>query len=279
MPLAAIELRSGSGPLIPHERVGIALVLLGFIGSFAFIRMSTRMMRSPRFSWWPGSVVKGGVHVHHLAFGICLMIAAGALGFAFYNDTPWPQIFALFFGIGVGLTIDEFALWIYLDDVYWAEAGRTSIDATVIAAAGMGLIMIGVQPIAFSAASTSAIIESVAAILLVFAAVATCFFKRRLLHGVVGFFLSPIAIYGAIRLGKPDSPWARRFYGERRPEKQARAVQRFAPDRRTERFKQRFRDLVGGLPEDEYEAKLAERADARETAAAMRERADSTGGV
>jgi hypothetical protein len=272
---AAIELRSGSGPLIPHERIALALVLVGFIGSFAFIRMSTRLMRSPRVSWWPGSVKSGGVHVHHLAFGIVLMIAAGSLGFAFFNDDPWLEISAALFGIGVGLTIDEFALWIYLDDVYWAEQGRASIDATVIAAAGMGLILIGVQPIKFSTSTVSALLESIAALAVLITTITVCFFKGRMMHGAIGFFLLPVGLYGAFRLGKPDSPWARRFYGERRPDKQAKAKERFRPDRRTERFKQRFRDLVGGLPEDEYEAKLAERAEAREAAAKLRQRADS----
>ena len=76
-------------------------------------------------------------------------------------------------------------------------------------------------------------------------------------------------------IGKPDSPWGRRFYGERRPEKQAKAVERFRPDRRTERFKQRFRDVVGGATEEEYEAKLARDAAQRtEAAEKVRERAE-----
>ncbi len=103
--------------------------------------------------------------------------------------------------------------------------------------------------------------------------VAICFAKGRILHGYIGFFILPIAIYGACRSGKPDSPWARRFYGERKPEKQAKAVQRFRPDRRTERFKQRFRDIVGGETEAVYEAKQAQEAATREAAEKMRARA------
>jgi hypothetical protein len=97
--------------------------------------------------------------------------------------------------------------------------------------------------------------------------VAICFAKDRIMHGTIGFFVLPIAIYGASRVGKPNSPWARRFYGERRPEKQAKAVERFRPDRRTERFKQRFRDIVGGATEEQYAAKLARDASDREQAA------------
>ena len=61
------------------------------------------------------------------------MMLAGALGFAASGESPYFEIAALAFGVGVGLTIDEFALWVHLEDVYWAEEGRRSIDATVIA--------------------------------------------------------------------------------------------------------------------------------------------------
>lgn len=232
-------------------------------------------MRSPRFAWWPGSVVSdSGVHVHHLVFGICLMMLAGTIGFASYAASPWFEISAAMFGIGAGLTIDEFALWVYLDDVYWADEGRKSVDATVIAAAGMLLLLFGFEPFDVTTGSDAELISSIVGAALVFAMVAICFAKGRILHGWIGFFVLPVAIYGTNRLGKPDSPWARRFYGERRPAKQKESEERFRPDRRTERFKQRFRDIVGGATEEEYEAKLAQDAGSREEAAEkMRERA------
>jgi len=233
--LASLSLDIGNGKtLVPPDRLSLVLVLAGFIGSFAFIRMSTRLARSPRFPWWPGSVVSdSGVHVHHLAFGIVLMIAAGALGFGLGTERPWVDIAAAAFGIGVGLTIDEFALWVYLDDVYWSEEGRSSIDATVIAAASMGLILFGVQPFDVSGGSFWAVLESILGVLAILGTVCACFFKGRLMHGAIGFFLYPFALYGALRIGKPGSPWARRFYGERRPGKQAKAVERFRPPHRT----------------------------------------------
>jgi hypothetical protein len=231
-------------------------------------------MRSPRVPWWPGSVVSdSGVHIHHLVFGICAMMLAGAIGFASAGDNPWFDVSAALFGVGAGLTIDEFALWVYLDDVYWAEEGRKSVDATVIAAAGMLLLLFGFEPFDFTTSSVGEVISSFAGAALVLAMVAICFAKDRILHGYIGFFVLPIALYGASRLGKPNSPWGRRFYGERRPEKHARAVERFRPDRRTERFKQRFRDVVGGETEAVYEAKQAQDAASREAAEKMRARA------
>jgi hypothetical protein len=76
--------------------------LIGFVCAFGFIRLSTRLMRSPRVPWWPGSVVsEDGVHVHHLFLGIVLMMVAGALSFAAgETDGPWYSIYAVLFGIG-----------------------------------------------------------------------------------------------------------------------------------------------------------------------------------
>jgi hypothetical protein len=228
----------------------VFLVLVGFILSFAFIRMSTRLMRSPKVPWWPGSVVsEGGVHIHHLVFGIVTMTIAGTLGFAAHGESPWAEICGFAFGVGAGLTIDEFALWVYLDDVYWAEQGRSSIDATVIAAAAMGLVVVGVNPLHLGNESEG-LAATVASGFILFAIVAICFLKGRNLHGIIGFFIFPIALYGACRIGKPDSAWARRRYGERRPKKQAKAEKRFHQGRRTERFKEAFRDIVGGKPSE-----------------------------
>ena len=83
-----------------------------------------------------------------------------------------------------------------------------------------------------------------------------CFAKQRFFHGLAGMVIFFFAIYGAARLAKPESFWARRFYGTRRPDKQAKAELRFRSDRRTERLKKSVRDAVGGTPTEEYEAKV-----------------------
>jgi hypothetical protein len=262
--------------ILADEKQGLFLVLVGFILSFAFIRMSTRLMRSPRVPWWPGSVVsESGVHLHHLVFGIVTMMIAGTLGLAALGDRPYAEICAFLFGVGAGLTIDEFALWVYLDDVYWAEEGRASIDATVIAAAGMMLILLGFSPFSFDTGSFEETIVSILGAALVFGLVAICFAKQRVLHGTIGFFVFPVAIYGAVRIGKPGSPWGRRRYGERRPAKQAKAEERFAPDRHTERFKNAFRDIVGGKPSEGVSAATEEAiATTREAVEEVRQRAE-----
>ena len=274
MTAASIFAEFWNDQILAEEKQGVFLVLVGFVLSFAFIRMSTRLMRSPRVPWWPGSVVsESGVHVHHLVFGIVTMMLSGTVGFTVLGDSPYAEICAFVFGVGAGLTIDEFALWVYLEDVYWAEQGRVSIDATVIAAAAMGLIVLGFAPFTFETGSIDEVIGSVAGALLIFFLVALCFAKQRMLHGVVGFFVFPVAFYGALRIGKPGSPWARRRYVERSPDKQRKAVGRFAPDRHTERFKNAFRDIVGGKPSEGVTAATEEAVAAtREAAEELRQR-------
>jgi hypothetical protein len=195
-------------------------------------------------------VSESGVHVHHLAFGIVTMMISGGVAFTALGEQPYTDICALAFGIGMGLTIDEFALWIYLEDVYWAEEGRSSIDATVIAASAMFLVLIGFSPFSFDTGSVAATVSSLVGAATVLGVVAICFFKQRVMHGSIGFFFFPLAIYGASRIGKPRSPWARHRYGERNPGKQAKAEDRFRPDRHTERFKNAARDIIGGKPSE-----------------------------
>jgi hypothetical protein len=261
--------------LVEHERQGLFLVLVGFLGSFGFIRVSARLGRSPRVPWWPGSVVSdSGVHLHHLVWGICLMMASGALGFALFDSSPWFEVCAAGFGIGAGLTIDEFALWVYLDDVYWAREGRRSLDAAVTAASAMVLVLVGARPFGLGTGSPAGVVAAVIAIAVLLVLVGICLAKERVMHGVVGLFLPPVAAYGAARIGKPRSPWARRFYSERKPRKQANAEHRFRADRLTQRLKNRFRDAIGGKTEEVHRARLAEASATDEASSEVRRRAE-----
>jgi hypothetical protein len=249
LPLANFLTDFWNDQLVAHDRQGVFMVLVGFVGSFAFIRMSTRMIRA-EVSWWPGNIEsESGLHLHHLVFGIVTMMVAGTIGFAAFGHSPLTEICAFFFGVGAGLTIDEFALWVYLEDVYWSEQGRSSIDATVIAAAMIGLIVVGVNPFEKSEEGVTAV-ESIVTWLAVLAFVAGSFLKGRRVHGIIGVFFPPLAIYATCRIGKPHSPWAHHRYGAKHPRKQAKSEARFPPDRRTERFKEAFRDIVGGKPSE-----------------------------
>src|SRR5688572_6020667 len=109
------------------------LFLVSFLLSFGFIRTSAHMIRA-QVSWWPGNVQVGGTHIHHLVWGICLLLICGYAGGVVRPDEPWQQLTIIGFGIGAGLTLDEFALWLNLRDVYWEAEGRRSIDAVIVVA-------------------------------------------------------------------------------------------------------------------------------------------------
>src|SRR5581483_3249339 len=174
--------------------------------SFGFIRFSTRMIRA-QVSWWPGNVTPGGLHIHHLVFGIVAMMVAGFVGFVVQPGEPWLEILAAVFGIGMGLTLDEFALWLYLEDVYWSEEGRSSVDAVILAAIIGGGLVVGFVPLGATGGSVVAIVASVLVELVICAIVAL---KGKVSAAVVGMFIPPVAWVSAIRLGRPGSWWARR---------------------------------------------------------------------
>jgi hypothetical protein len=181
------------------------LVLLAFLLSFGFIRTSARLMRSPRVPWWPGSVTTGsGLHIHHLVWGISLLLLAGFVAFATDLEPPWLQVTAIGFGIGAGLTLDEFALWLHLDDVYWSEEGRSSVDAVILSAAFAALVVLGVRPFGLNEASS--VLGSIAFAALAVALAAITFLKGRILLGVIAVFVPVVGAFCAVRLAKPGPP-------------------------------------------------------------------------
>lgn len=230
------------------QRAGF-VALAAFLASFLFIRTSARLMRSPRVSWWPGSVsTSGGVHLHHLVWGIVLILLSGFLGFAINPISPWNEVLAAVFGIGAGLTLDEFALWVYLKDVYWAEEGRASFDAVVIAAVLGGLIVLGMAPfdVRGNTSSLTTLFTAVAFnVLLATAAI----LKGKPLLGLIGVFIPVASLVGAVRLASPGSWWARRVYGGGR--KQERSQIRWS---RIEARRRRIGDFIAGTPTDELGA-------------------------
>lgn len=217
------------------------LVLLSFVVAFLAIRTSARLTRS--VSWWPGSVRSGDVHIHHLVWGICLMMLSGFLSFGAVPGTTFAHVTAIGFGVGAGFTMDEFALWVHLEDVYWEEEGRRSIDAAVIAVAFAALVVAGTTP--FGLDDPGSVTGTAVVVALVVALSVMCFMKGRLLLGVLGLFVPVFGLIGMLRLGRPSSPWARRRYSEGR---MARARERFSDDRRIEQLRHRVIDAVIGKP-------------------------------
>ena len=241
MPAAEFVLEFSNEDFLGGEAARSGLILLAaMLLSFLFIRTSARLMRSPRVPWWPGSVTtEGGLHVHHLVFGIVLMLIGGFV-LALQPGSPWLEIVAAGFGIGAGLTLDEFALWLHLEDVYWAEEGRRSVDAVVVAALVGGLVLMGFLPFSTSDGAPAIVAWTLLALAISTVAV----LKGKVVLGVAGMLLMPLALIGAIRLAKPDSPWGRRRYLPGSA-KLARATAR--AERHALRYR-RFQDRVAGAP-------------------------------
>jgi len=170
----------------------------------------------------------------------------GFLAFATNLEQPWWQITAAGFGIGAGLTLDEFALWLHLEDVYWSDQGRASIDAVIVAALFAGLVVVGVQP--FGLNEPASVLGTIAVVGGNVAVASMTFLKGRIALGVLAVFVPLVGLITALRLAKPSSPWSRWLYAKRRPERLERARRRFAADRRAAVLGRRIQDLIGGAP-------------------------------
>jgi hypothetical protein len=229
----------------PGQRAGF-VALAAFLAAFLFIRTSARLMRSPRVPWWPGSVsTSSGLHLHHLVWGIVLILLAGFLGFAINPVSPWNEVLASLFGIGAGLTLDEFALWVYLKDVYWAEEGRASFDAVVVATVLGLLIVLGMAPfdLRSNSSSLATLFTAVTIDVLLSAA---AILKGKPLLGLVGVFVPLASIVATARLASPTSWWAQRIYKSSR--KHERAQARYA---RIGARRRRISDAIAGTPTDD----------------------------
>jgi hypothetical protein len=115
----------------------------GFVGASLFVRVSTLGIRE---GWWPGNVNLGGRHIHHFVPGILIAFGAGAVGLV-TESRSLETALAVPFGVGIGLTFDEAALLLDLEDVYWSREGLLSIQvslgmASFLAAAILGMRML-----------------------------------------------------------------------------------------------------------------------------------------
>ena len=220
---------------------------LGLLLTFLAVRVNTRLIRA-KVSWWFHDITPGGTHIHHMVFGVIIMVVVGLVTFGLGPDGFALQILAFLFGAGVALTLDEFALILHLEDVYWLEQGRVSVDAVVVVAAAGALSLLIGPPFVGGDTGRSSFwsLTLIVAVDLACALIAVS--KGKLWTGFLGIWVPLIALVGAVRLARPDSLWARSRYAHR-PEKMARAQAREARRQgRGRRFKDRFYDLIAGKP-------------------------------
>ena len=137
--------------MTPARKERMLLSTLGFFNTFAATRGITHAIRAGRGPF--RNIDPGGRHIHHLTFGIgglllCGYLWANEIGM---GDGPGARAASratsLLYGAGAALTLDEFALWLNLEDDYWTAKGRESIDAVVLFGSGLMLTMLGRDPI------------------------------------------------------------------------------------------------------------------------------------
>ena len=115
-----------------ERRERLFLASVAFLITFGTVRGITLMIR---MGIGPvHNVSAGGLHVHHLVWGILLLIVVSYVWLLEVGvGSSWiASLTAIAFGVGAALTLDEFALWLNLSDVYWERQGRESIDAVLI---------------------------------------------------------------------------------------------------------------------------------------------------
>jgi hypothetical protein len=224
-------------------REPVFLMLLTFIVTLAGTRFYTRM---GRIRGW-GSGFVGGVHMHHLVPGVIMSLMAGLLVIAFEPRGILIGLLAAVFGAGAALTLDEFAMLLHLDDVYWKREGRLSIEACMVAVAVLGLAVLVASPFeegGRAGGRWSVVVALATNGLFVLITIV----KGKLKMGLIGIVVPFVAIVGALRLAKPRSIWARRLYrghGHRMHRSRARQAKREA---RWGARRNGFYDLIGGTP-------------------------------
>jgi hypothetical protein len=222
------------------SREPTALLLAAFVVTFVLTRGYTRVARVR--GWASGSV--GGVHLHHIVVGIVLVLLGGLVEIASRPDGAGRDVLAIVFGVGGAFVLDEFALSLYLRDVYWSEEGHGSIDASLLGLLLAALLLVGLSPFGVHDGGHLPRLVGFALVAsnVVFALVT--FAKGKLTLGLLAVFLPGLGALGSIRLAKPGSLWARGFYAEA---KLARAASRYEnPQSALQRLHERLDDLIGG---------------------------------
>jgi hypothetical protein len=230
------------------------LLFVSFLIAFALTRLYTRLARI--YGW--GSASVGGVHLHHSVPGLMLVLGAGLLAFTPWGNTsPVLELLAIAFGVGAALVLDEWALIFHLDDVYWSQEGRSSIDAVIIASIVAGVLLYTASPFGLEESEYRGPRAAVFALLAAnYLLALCCFLKGKPILGATGLLVPFLAVVGAGRLAKPRSPWSRWFYEPTR----GTVARRAKGARKLERARRRYdsgwqgrlerqvADLIGGAP-------------------------------
>jgi hypothetical protein len=219
--VAALEVDvSGSGNL------ALFVCFAAFVVTFVVTRVITRMIRANRGPF-KDNVSSSGLHVHHAVPGIILLVVGAFIAVGAGTSSPWSVVAGLLVGVGTSLVLDEFALILHLQDVYWTDEGRISVEMVSLAIGCLGLFLIGFRPFAEveDATDATALASAIVGIVILLGWTLLCIAKGKYKMALFGIFIPFVGAVGALRLARPGSRWARRRYG---PEKLERATARAA---------------------------------------------------
>ncbi|MEV0694984.1 hypothetical protein [Streptomyces sp. NPDC050388] len=236
--------------IIEPGKLPLLLALTAFVLTFVITRAVTRLIRAGKGPF--GNVEAGGVHIHHVVPGVILTVVGGFGAVASGRHGFGAAICAVVFGIGAGLVLDEFALILHLQDVYWTEAGRQSVEVVVITASLVGLLLAGFSPFGVNDVSPGELQDRAGvalnvAVNFLFSLIALSKGKAR--TAVFGVIVPLVALIGSLRLARPGSPWARRFYRHRHRARAKALLRAYRHDRRWSGPRRAFGDWLGGKPD------------------------------
>lgn len=237
--------------ILEPGKLPLFLALTSFVVTFLVTRTITRLIRAGKGPFRNVSSA-GGLHIHHVVPGVVLTVVGGFGAVASGRHGVGSAVFAVIFGIGAGLVLDEFALILHLDDVYWSEAGRQSVEVVVLTAALVLLTLAGFSPLGVDDMTTEERQDRVTFILTLainFLFVLVTLVKGKFRMAVIGTLIPFVAIVGAVRLARPGSWWSRRLYARRHRARARSRIRTYRHDKRWVRIRRRAQDLIGGFQE------------------------------
>jgi hypothetical protein len=234
--------------VIAAGKLPLMLCFLAFVITFVATRSITRLIRDGRGPF-RNEVTSGGTHVHHAVPGLILLIIGAFTAIGGPGSLGWRSAAGIAVGIGTSLVLDEFALILHLADVYWSGEGQISVEAVSLTAACLGLVLIGFSPFGVQHVDSielSLRLSATGVFLADGVLAVVCILKGKYRSALFGLFLPPIAIFGALRLARPSSVWARHRYRGKRLEHATRRAAAF--DRRWTPVQTDWVDFIGGKP-------------------------------
>lgn len=233
--------------VIAAGKLPLMLCFVSFVVTFVSTRTITRLIRDGRGPF--RNVTAGGTHVHHSVPGIILLMIGAFTAVGGPGTLGWLSFSAIAVGIGTSLVLDEFALILHLQDVYWTQEGRLSVEMVSLTAGCLMFALVGVLPFGIEDAKPAELTVrgGLATVTVLHAVlVLVCAAKGKYRTALFGWFVPGIAWFGAFRLARPDSLWARHRYHGRKLAHAERRAQRF--DARWDPIGDRLANVIGGAP-------------------------------